>query len=208
MARFYPEDVRDDCLYTIKSKPGEALCEYTGYRITADDGKQLWIIPLAPDAVPDQIRVRPRPRKYDPPSAKGKTYRDRAGQHYHDAESTRHLLAWDLQCEKEGKVIEAVRELFAARRSMELGDSIDFTEILPGVFKMQDFEIYAFTRTARDQIAEFIEEQEFRRCIVGDLDEAREWILKGTGLRTEHDPTGRNPAEGAEHIPTVFEVMG
>jgi hypothetical protein len=111
---------------------------------------------------------------------------------YYPPEKTRELVAWENQCDRDGKVKEAMHELLVARRLLELGDRLAFDEVRPGVFKMRGFDVYASTYADRERVAEIIRgrEDEFRLCGVCDFDEARDWI-----------------AAGITEAPAVFEIV-
>ena len=185
MARFYPEDVRDDCLYTcdVNREGGRDL--YTAFRVTARDGQFAWVVPVDAEVKPREIRLNLRSERITHPDGSVVTltsYRDDEGRRFYLPEKVRELVAWDIQCGRTRKVKEAVRDLTIARRTLELGDRLTFDEIEPGVFKMRGFEVYASAHADRDQVAEIIRyrKDDFTLCVVADLDEARDWIAAET----------------------------
>lgn len=193
-ARLRPDDIRDVCLYTCDVK-FDGPDVWTGFLVThkSADGRRATVVPLDPDD-PAEIPLKLRREKLSPPGRDPVIlvkYKDAEGQSYYSPDKTRELIAWELQCERDGKVREAVNELILARRILELGDRLIFDEVRPGVFKMRGFEVYATTWEDRDKVADIARGLgEYRNvCGVDDLDEARDFVAL--------DP---------ENVPAVFTV--
>ena len=180
MAKFYPEDVRNDCLYRCEVSLGDEPDHWTGYRVTVSspDRGRVRVVPLDPDADPVEIRLKLRTERMEPSGVTHVRYRDAEGHIYYLPETTGELIAWSNQCDRDNKVAEAVREIILARRLFELGDRLAFDEIRPGVFKMRGFDVYSCTWDHKSKVAEMVRERdgEFKRCGAVTLDDVRDWI--------------------------------
>jgi hypothetical protein len=179
--KFYPADVRDDCLYEVEND------EQLGWRVSEHEilkttARYVWIH-----------------RPYDHDRSKIRLDRgelERDGRSYHhDSRRCFRSAKWAQEFIKNGNqqardyaVKAAAERMQTDRRRMELGDALEFVEVSPRVFKMRGFPLYvsADERALLAVRAERHPEDNFayRECLPS-LDRWRDRAASGQMQRSE-----------------------